>query len=87
MKNKDNKIVHTTIGVYNSGDMKINGVKPEDLKDHIQYNKDYRPGRAFFVDGKCHNKGYLDTKRVEEYERLFQSDSKYTLTNYSELYV
>ena len=32
------------------------GSHPEGLEDHIQY-QDCRPGRAFFVDGKCIYKG------------------------------
>lgn len=61
--------IHTTIGVYNNGDMKINGVTSKYLQTHIQYNKDTRPGRALFVDGKCVHSGYLDEARVKELEK------------------
>lgn len=73
--------IHTTIGVYNNGDMKINGVKDSNLTDHIEYNKSCRPGRAFFVDGICVNSGYLTVERVKEYEYMFKNNpEKYTKT-------
>lgn len=46
-------MIHHTVGVYANGSMKTNGVAEEHLKDHIQYNLNYRPGRALFVDGVC----------------------------------
>lgn len=61
--------IHHTMGVYNNGDRKHNGVFPEHLKDHIEYNLTYRPGRAFFVDGKCLNTGYLGKERCDEIEK------------------
>lgn len=59
--------VHTTVGVYNNNDFVINGVAPEHLKYHIEYNQKMRFGRALFVDGVCVNKGYLDDKRIKEW--------------------
>lgn len=59
---------HVTIGVYASDNHKVNIVKPEHLEEHIQYNLTLRPGRAFFVDGKCLNHGYLSDEKVEEWE-------------------
>lgn len=44
--------VHITIGIYPNGDYKVNGVLPEHLQDHIEYNKIYRFGRALMVDGE-----------------------------------
>lgn len=61
--------IHTTIGVYFNGDFKINGVLPEHLKSHIEYNKNMRFGRALLVDGKVVHLGYYnesDRKRLEE---------------------
>lgn len=58
--------IHHTMGVYNNGDCKHNGVHPNDLKDHIEYNLRMRPGRAFFVDGLCLNNGYLSQERIDE---------------------
>jgi len=48
--------------------MKHNIVAEEDLEGHIKYNLDLRPGRAFFVDGVCKNKGYLSDEKVSEWE-------------------
>jgi hypothetical protein len=70
--------INTTIGVYASGDMKLNGVKKENLEQHIKYNIESRPGRALFVNGICKHIGNLSDEQVNFYERLFQSDSKYS---------
>ncbi len=69
--------IHTTIGVYNSGDMKFNGVSSKNLASHLQYNLINRPGRALFVDGICVHKGYLTQDQVDNYVELFKSSDKY----------
>lgn len=65
--------IHSTIGVYvgiqDRRHWKLNGVKEENLEAHIEYNKKWRPGRGFFVDGKCVNKGYLSDEDVERLEK------------------
>lgn len=43
---------HIAIGFYPNGDYKINIVADADLKDNIEYNKKWRPGRFYFVDGE-----------------------------------
>lgn len=68
--------LHTTIGVYASGDHKMNGVDPDDLKFHIEYNKINRFGRALFVDGKCVHNGYLSVAECELWERKIKDDPK-----------
>jgi hypothetical protein len=78
--------IHTTIGVYNNGDIKTNGVSEEHLETHIQYNLDYRPGRAFFVNGECLNKGYLDDERIAEYTEMFK-DPKWIVTKCTAPYI
>lgn len=65
-------MIHTTIGVYPNKERKVNGVRSENLAEHIQYNIRFRHGRALFVDGKCIYKGVgvFDTWRDEEkYEK------------------
>ena len=57
--------IHHTMGVYLNGDRVHNGVAPEHLEHHIEYNQTMRPGRALFVDGVCKNKGYLDQTTVD----------------------
>ena len=79
--------IYTTIGVYSNGDLKINGVEVANFKKHVDYNLKMRPGRAFFVDGVCINKGCLDEEEVSEYTRLFNSDTKYLRTKDSKPYV
>jgi len=59
--------VHTTIGVYPNGNYKINGVKPEHLKEHIKYNKTMRFGRALLVDGVIEYIGNWENDKLEKY--------------------
>jgi len=73
--------VHTTVGVYNNDSFVVNGVLETYLKDHVEYNLKYRPGRAFFVDGKCLNEGYLSKERIENWERRIKSDPKTFVSN------
>lgn len=43
-------MIHTTIRVYPSGEIKVNGVDSKNLASHINYNINMRPGCAFIVD-------------------------------------
>lgn len=54
----------TTVGIYLNGDFKLNGVAPENLESHINYNVNLRPGRALVVDGKIEHNGYLDEEKI-----------------------
>lgn len=63
---------HVTVGVYHNQTFKKNVVRPEDLEHHIAYNLRMRPGRAFFVDGKCLNPGYLSKENCAEWETKIQ---------------
>jgi hypothetical protein len=58
---------HLTVGVYPNGEYKTNGVSPENLAAHVEYNKGYRPGRGLMVDGKFVHNGCVD----EEMRRAF----------------
>ena len=71
--------LHTTIGLYANLTFKMNGVKPEHLETHIEYNKTHRFGRALFVDGKCVYKGYLSDDQIKLHEQLFKNP-KYIAT-------
>lgn len=62
-------MIHVTAGFYANGDSKFNGVPSENLQEHVDYNLKMRPGRAFFVDGKCLNQGYLTAERCAEIEK------------------
>lgn len=64
--------IHHTAGFYANGDHKSNGVKSENLKDHIEYNVSWRPGRALFVDGKCVHQGYLSQDKCDEIEKKLE---------------
>ena len=69
-----NDKIHTTVGVY-IGDMsfKVNGVRDIDLKQHIAYNKQYRPGRALIVDGKVEHTGYFNDEDIPMLEEKFKN--------------
>ena len=58
---------HVTIGVNSNDTYVVNIVEPEHLTNHIEYNKIMRFDRAFFVDGKCVNKGYLSDAKITEW--------------------
>ena len=68
-------MIHTTIGLYANGSYKINGVRAEDLEDHVEYNKTFRFGRSLFVDGKCVHKGYQDDKAIKEFEERIVNEN------------
>lgn len=80
--------IHTTSGLYPNGDFKMNGVPSELLEKHIEYNRMYRPGRAFFVDGVCVHKGIgVSDEQITNHERLLKSDSNYRITKDTRPYV
>ncbi|MEA8858828.1 hypothetical protein [Citrobacter freundii] len=66
--------IHLTVGVYNNDDHVRNGVDEEHLQSHIKYNKDFRPGRALFVDGKCVHHGYLEKERCDAWEKKISDE-------------
>lgn len=68
-------MIHTTIGLYADGSFKMNGVKPEHLENHIEYNKNYRFGRTFFVDGKLIHKGYHNDEQVKAFQERIKREN------------
>jgi len=60
-------IIHTTIGLYNSGSFLVNGVSSINLSSHIHYNIKNRFGRALFVDGVCVYEGNLSKKAIDDF--------------------
>lgn len=67
----------TTFGVYNNGEIKVIKVPENELKNEIEYNKTFRPGRAYFVESKCVIKGYLSDIRIKFYEEYLVEYLKY----------
>jgi len=63
--------IHTTVGVYLNKTYKVNGVREEFLKEHIEFNKTHRFGRALLVDGKVEYLGYFNESDRETLEREF----------------
>ena len=59
---------HISVGVYANGDHIINIVRDEHIIGHIEYNQQFRPGRALFVNGECINKGYLKDESVDKWK-------------------
>lgn len=45
-------MLHLCVGFYNNGDYKTNTVPDENLQRNIEYNRTFRPGRFYFVDGE-----------------------------------
>lgn len=74
MSTNSKKSFHITVGIYASKNYKINGVLPEDLESHIEYNKTFRFGRALVVDGKVEYLGYYKTE--EEVMEVYNSIPK-----------
>jgi hypothetical protein len=58
--------IHHTVGVYPDGSYKQNGVSAANLAHHIAYNKEYRPGRALFVDKRLIHRGNLSGQRLTD---------------------
>ena len=75
--------IHTTVGVYPNGDYKVNGVKPEDLANHIHFNKYWRVGRMLIVDGKIKYHGSIDQ---EKWKDKIKEISKIKAEKYSKVY-
>ena len=59
-------MIHTTVGVYPNGQYKTNGVKSEDLAQHIWYNTTFRPGHTLFVDEVLIYKGIGFSDKLKE---------------------
>lgn len=62
--------IHTTIGLYPNGDFKTNGVLPEHLEEHIEYNKKWRPGRSLYVDEELVYKGLNCNEAIENFKGM-----------------
>ena len=66
------------MGVYGNGTYKINGVKIQNLADHIKYNINFRTGRALFVNGVCVHHGFLSIPEVLKWENKLQDPNNAT---------
>lgn len=66
-------MIHTTIGIYPSGNYKVNGVSSENLQDHIEYNKKFRFGRALVVDGEIIYEGLGCKAAIKELEEVIKN--------------
>lgn len=77
---------HFTVGVYRNNSYKTNIVREEHLKSHIDYNLQFRPGRALFVDGRCINAGYLSAEQIAEWTAKI-AEMKPDLSRSTEPYV
>jgi len=70
--------IHHTRGVYPNGSFKDNGVRSEDLEAHIEYNKNWRFGRALFVDGVLVYNGFVAEEILNKHVgvvRKYQTDT------------
>ena len=71
-------MIHTTIGVYSNGSYKTNGVKCEDLANHIFYNMSARPGRALIVDNVVICKGQVRDSILDNIKKLNLKETRYS---------
>lgn len=62
-----NNKLHLCIGFYLDGSFKVNTVADEDLKDNIEYNRVFRFGRFYFVDGEYTCGGVLKEPYQSEF--------------------
>ena len=51
--------VYRTVRVYGNGRVELNNVAAVDLIEHIEYNRDWRPGCALFVEGELVTDGCM----------------------------
>lgn len=51
-KARPEKSLHVCVGFYHNGHYVVNYVRHEDLNRNVAYNRTFRPGRAYFVDGE-----------------------------------
>lgn len=68
--------IYSTVGVYGNGECKVNGVKIENIPDHIKYNINMRPGRALFVNGICIHHGFLRVDEVLKWQNKIMEDKE-----------
>lgn len=59
--------IHVCVGFYLNGDYVVNHVADEHLAANIEYNRTYRFGRFYFVDGEYACGGALIPKEQEKF--------------------
>lgn len=68
--------LHLCVGFYNNGQFVTNTVCDENLQSNIEYNKKYRPGRLYFVDGEYVCGGMLKEPYKSERINLYKQRIK-----------
>lgn len=58
---------HIAVGFYLNETFKVNVVADGDLQNNIEYNKKWRPGRFYFVDGEYVCGGVLAEPHKSEF--------------------
>lgn len=59
-----------TIRIYPDRHWVYNIVHPDDLESHIKYNRDFRPGCIFYVDGVRKSNGCRKEEYLKEFDIL-----------------
>lgn len=62
--NPDNKL-HLCVGFYENGEFKTNTIPGKKLADNIEYNRLFRPGRYYYVDGEYMCGGITDDLKAK----------------------
>lgn len=60
-------MLHLCVGFYPNGDFVVNTVCDKNLQSNIEYNKTFRPGRFYFVDGAHVCGGLLGGKAKDDF--------------------
>lgn len=68
------KRLYHSRGIYADRSMQDNHVRHEDLATHIEYNLLFRPGRTFFVEGHCLNRGAASLPYILETQEMLQTN-------------
>ena len=71
-REKDNRLFFY---LYTNKDSKFNVVRPEDLINHIEYNRIFRPGRLMYIEDSEKgfvrlNDGIMSKDKLAEYDQL-----------------
>lgn len=60
------------VRVYRSGTIKTTYWTVANAADWLAYNKDWRFGNALFINGECHNNGYMTVEECAEISAIIR---------------
>lgn len=67
---------HVCVGFYPNGEFRSSTISDEKLQESIDFNKAWRPGRFYFVDGEYVCGGLLvepkKSERIEKFKNMLK---------------